>query len=371
MDMTLIKNADILSSEKKGINDILIAGGKIQKIGRHLESYEGCVVIDADGRLTVPGLVDGHVHLTGGGGEDGCLSRVPPLSERKIVEAGVTSVVGLLGTDGYTRTVRDLVAKTKAVKEYGLSAWCLTGSYQLPSPTITGSIGDDVMFIDEIIGVKVAIGDHRCSMPEKNELLRMAANVRMASLMSKKCGITHIHAGTDERALETLFEIASTTTFPIRHFYPTHMGPHPEISKKWLEMGGHIDLTCQKGKEDQIINLLGLKDDQISLSTDSNGSFPIWNEKREIIGMKAGSIKNLLETVFALIDLGVEKETAFSLATKNPAKALMLKGKGELKEGYDADVLILDGRNVDILFAGGVVMKNGPYVKQGMYEDCL
>lgn len=371
MDMTIIRNAEIISDVADGINDILIAGGRIQEIGKHLEGYPGCIEVDAGGRLAVPGLVDGHVHLTGGGGEDGCLSRVPPLGEKKIVEAGVTSVVGLLGTDGYTRTVRDLVAKTRAIREYGLSAWCLTGSYQLPSPTITGNVGDDVMFIDEIIGVKVAIGDHRCSMPSRSELLRLAANVRMASLMSRKCGITHIHVGADDRALDDLFGIMHDTTLPIRHFYPTHMGTHPEAARKWLSMGGHVDLTCQKGKEDQITGLLGINDDQLSLSTDSNGSFPVWNERKEIIGMKAGSIKNLLETVFDLIDLGVEKRTAFALATKNPARALMLAGKGELRKGCDADILVLDGRNVDMLFAGGVLMKNGTYTKQGMYEDCL
>ena len=109
MDLTIIRNADIYSPEHLGIRDVLIGGGKILSVDGRIDSIKGAREIDSEGEILEPGLVDGHVHITGGGGEDGMLSRVPPLREEKIVKAGVTSLVGLLGTDGYTRSLTVLV----------------------------------------------------------------------------------------------------------------------------------------------------------------------------------------------------------------------------------------------------------------------
>ena len=123
MDLTIIRNADIYAPEHLGIRDVLIGGGKILSIDEKIDSIRGADVIDAEGEILEPGLVDGHVHIIGGGGEDGMLSRVPPLREEKIVKAGVTALVGLLGTDGYTRTVRDLVVAPVVPVRVSTSAW--------------------------------------------------------------------------------------------------------------------------------------------------------------------------------------------------------------------------------------------------------
>jgi len=368
-NLLLIRNADIYAPVHLGKKDLLIAGGKIVLIEDALNLNLKCKEIDAKGNIVLPGLIDGHVHLLGGGGEDGCLSRVPALKESKIVEAGVTSVVGLLGTDGQTRTVRDLIAKTKALKEWGISAWCLTGSYQIPSPTLTGNVGDDILFIEEVIGVKVAISDHRCSLPTVAELTRLACDARLASLMAKKCGIVHIHVGADKRGIEDLFTIADTTPLPLKHFYPTHMGGHLDQAEEWLKRGGDIDITCSKNAKEAVEKLLEVNKDNLTLSTDSNGSFPKWNEKREIIGMGAGSIKTLYETIQDLLKAGLPREEVYALATTNPAAALKLQGKGEIKVGNDADLCILDGEDIDKVIANGEVMKDGIYIKSAMYDD--
>ena len=93
---------------------------------------QGCRVLDAAGRRVIPGLIDQHVHITGGGGESGFTSRVPELRFSDSVKAGVTTLVGLLGTDSRTRNVQNLLAKTKALNEEGITAYCLTGAYEIP-----------------------------------------------------------------------------------------------------------------------------------------------------------------------------------------------------------------------------------------------
>ena len=371
--MILIKNADVYAPESLGINDILIAGSKIELVAPSIDiSLPGIEVIDAEGEVVHPGLIDGHVHAIGGGGEAGMISRVPPLSERKIIEGGVTSLVGLLGTDGYTRTVRDLVAKIKGFREWGLSAWALTGSYQVPSITLTGSVGDDITFIDEIIGVKVAVADHRCSFPTTDELIRLASEARLASLMSGKAGLVHIHVGGTDLGIEQLFEIKDRCPIPINHFYPTHMGSHMEQAFRWASLGGHVDITCHDDADEKAASLLELYPSQITLSTDSNGSFPKWNEdKSAIVGMGAGSISELIRYLDKLIASGFDKSLAIRCVTENPAAAMKLKGKGRIEKGYDGDIVIRSGSSLRYVIANGRIMLREGCAKKSMYDDVL
>ncbi|MGP8588316.1 beta-aspartyl-peptidase, partial [Salmonella enterica subsp. enterica serovar Jukestown] len=146
----------LYAPEDRGHCDLLIAGGKIvayEKAG-HATTRMACPETDLAGAVICPGFIDQHVHLIGGGGEAGPHTRTPEVRLSALVAAGITSVVGLLGTDGVTRHPESLLAKTRALEHEGISAWMLTGAYGLPSPTITGSIEKDVALIDKIIGVK-------------------------------------------------------------------------------------------------------------------------------------------------------------------------------------------------------------------------
>lgn len=368
--MILIKNADLYAPDYKGLKDILIAGGSIELVDDKIDlDYEKLEIIDAEGEIVHPGFIDGHVHAIGGGGEAGMLSRVPPLSEKKIAEAGVTTVVGTLGTDGYTRTIRDLAAKIRGYREWGLSAYCLTGSYQVPTVTLTGSVADDIIWIDEVIGVKVAISDHRCSFPSTDELLRLASEARLASLMSNKCGIVHIHVGADERGIGQLFEIADSTIIPLKHFYPTHMEGHMDHSLAWLKRGGHVDLTCHSDTDKKAIELLSQFPDSVTLSTDSNGSFPKWNEDRsEVIGMGAGAISELGVYVDKMISSGFPRAQAYKAVTENPAKAMSLDRKGRIGACMDADIVIKAGNRIRYVISKGQILVKEGLSKPSMYD---
>ncbi len=79
--MLLLKNADLYAPEHVGRSDVLLGGGKILAVSKGLDfRVEGLEVYDLEGKILAPGLIDQHVHITGGGGEAGYHSRTPEIT---------------------------------------------------------------------------------------------------------------------------------------------------------------------------------------------------------------------------------------------------------------------------------------------------
>ncbi|HQG39459.1 MAG TPA: beta-aspartyl-peptidase, partial [Spirochaetales bacterium] len=223
--MLLIKNVHAYMPDNAGVVDILIAGTQIVYIGKDLVISENLVTatIDARGLYAVPGFIDGHVHTIGGGGEGGFATRTPELQVGVAFACGVTTVIGVLGTDGIARSMETLIAKTYGLRAEGLSAYCLSGSYHVPLTTLTGELTRDIMFIDPVLGAgEIAIGDHRSNWPRDDELLRVIADARLGGILSGKAGIVNIHLGDDIRGFEQLERIFSTVSIPRQQVLPTH-----------------------------------------------------------------------------------------------------------------------------------------------------
>ena len=180
----LLKNIRVFRDGEWKPSEMLLADKRIAAVGDKLDcAFEGMEVIDGRGMRAIPGYIDQHVHITGGGGEGGFANQVPPLKFSAPVKAGITTIVGLLGTDGTTRSAESLVAKAKAFREQGLTCYCLTGAYQYPSPNVTGSVRRDIVMLEECIGVKIAICDHRSATITRDELIRLASDAPQAGVL--------------------------------------------------------------------------------------------------------------------------------------------------------------------------------------------
>lgn len=377
--MILLKQARICGEDSAEPRDILIAGGKIIEIGENLNySLKNLEVIDCDGATVMPGYLDQHVHVTGGGGEGGYRNRVPELALSDIVKGGVTTLVGLLGTDGTARSVENLVAKVKELADGGITAYCLTGAYEYPSPTITGSVKRDIIFIKEALGLKLAISDHRCSCPSREDVVRSVAEARMGGVLSGKPGMTHFHVGGGRGGLSMLMEIANTEDIPIRTMRPTHLGRRLDEAAEYAKMGGFIDFTTGTSPgmtAEAVAAILSRVENKelVTISTDAGGSMPKWNENKQIVGMGVGQVTTMHETVLAMVrEQGIPLQEAIRPATVNVAKALeVYPNKGVIAENADADLLILGGElEIKSVIGGGkFLMRDGVILAKGAFEE--
>ena len=375
--LTLLRNAEVFAPERIGRRDILIGGGKILAMDRELSdlAVPKCSVIDLAGARVVPGLIDAHVHVTGGGGESGPSSRVPSLALSALTRAGITSCVGLLGTDGTTRNVASLVAATLGLREQGISAWCWTGSYEVPPITLTGSVRSDIVFVDPILGVgELAVSDHRSSQPTLDELLRVAADCHVAGMMSGKAGVLHLHVGDGARGLDLVRRALALGEIPARVFHPTHINRKSALFGEALELargGCTVDVTAfpvDEGEDafsapDAIARYLAsdAPRDKLTCSSDGGGCLPTFDGDGRIVRMDVGQPSAIAETLETLVTRGHALEDVLPVFTSNVASLLRLSQKGRLAAGHDADMLVLDDthRIRDVMARGRWMVRAG------------
>ena len=384
----LITNASVYAPEPLGIRHLLICAGKIAWIGEQVPQLDDALeveVTDLDGARLVPGFIDAHTHLTGGGGEAGPSTRVPPLALSQITRAGVTSVVGLLGTDDLTRTPQNLVSQVMGLREEGLSAWCYTGGYHVPVVTLTGSVRGDIVNLEPVIGVgEVAISDHRSSQPTRDEILRLAGEAHVAGLMTGKAGIVHLHLGDGARGLSMIRECLEFAEIPPRVFNPTHVNRNKPLFEQACELSGlgcNVDLTAYPADpseqgwsaEDAVQRFLdqGFDRNRLTISSDGGGCLPRFDEQGQLTKLGFASCQAMADCFKNLLDRGLPPETVLPFLTRNVANLLKLPRKGRISRGCDADLLVVDRHNrIDSVMARGAWhVKHGRQRLSGLFEE--
>ena len=375
--LQLIKNAAVYAPAKLGLRHLLIAGRRIVWSGADLDELgllKSAEVLDLEGQRLIPGLIDGHAHLTGGGGESGFGSRVLPVPHPHFLEAGITTVVGVLGTDDTTRDTRSLVSQALYLRDHGVNAWCHTGGYHVPPVTFTGSVREDIVFIDPVIGVgEVAISDHRSSQPSFEEILRIASDAHVAGLITGKAGILHLHLGDGDRGLDLVRRALTETELPPRTFNPTHINRKKALFEEALDVaraGCTVDITAFPVTEDLPADewpadeaLLRYLDsdappERITMSSDGGGCLPVFNAQGEMQHFDIGHPATLTETLVRLLKRGEALERVLPAFTLNPARLLRFHDRGRIETGAAADLVVLrDDHSI------------GPVMSQGTWRN--
>lgn len=365
----MIRNAKVFAledgNEEEGpsLLDVWVGGGKILALTPPSSSSicpttPGLQEIDASGMYVVPGFVDVHQHVTGGGGEGGFSTRTPEAVQNDLIDAGVTTFVATLGTDCVTRGMEHLIAKTRSLSSQGITGLAWLGGYAFPiENSVTGSIRRDVTLIPEIIGVgELAVSDHRASFPSVDELVRLSSEVRVAGMISGKCGVTYCHLGEEDSALEPLKAVVNRNPMLLKFVVPTHLERSPQLIEEainWMISGGFADFSGWPERQRPAIKKY-LEDpknhkvvhQRLLISSDSFGSINEFDESGKVIKYSYGLPNSLLRTFLALVWVDrVPIVTALRFFSRNPAAMLRLDEepvhKGKIHVGGTADLLVL------------------------------
>ncbi len=385
--MILFKDCEVYSPDHLGKRDVLIAGPKIIAIEKTIEPPKGLKmeVIKAKDLKMIPGLIDAHVHIAGAGGEGGPASRTPEMQLSHMLEAGVTTVIGCLGTDGLTRSVESVLMKAKALRQEGVSAWIYTGSYQVPTPTILGDVGKDIAMIEEVIGAgEIALSDHRSSCPTTDELIRIAEHARVGGMLGGKAGIVNIHMGDARDPFKPIYQAVGKSELRLTQFLPTHCNRNEYIFEDAKTYGkkGYVDITASSypyfpqyeiKPSKAIADLVkaGVPLEHITMTSDGCGSLPDFDEKGNLKSLESGFPKSIFdEMADAVKEEDMKLEQALKVVTSNVADILWLRHKGRLETGKDADLVLIDDQFniVHMTAMGQLMVKDTKMLKKGSYE---
>jgi beta-aspartyl-dipeptidase (metallo-type) len=375
--MLLIKNADCYQPRHIGLTDILLSPEKILAVRPGIEPAPGygVEVIDCAGHPLVPALVDQHMHILGAGGEAGPRSRIPEIMLSEILRAGIGTVVGLLGADGVTRGIPALLAKARALEDEGLTTRLYTGSYGLPTDTLTGRVLHDLVYVEKVVGAgEVAISDYRSSHPNLDMLRQLAWEVKIGSMIGRKAGVVHLHVGDGIKGLAPLVSLIEESEFPMEMFVPTHINRNRSLLTEgavYAKFGGFVDLTAGQRaghglpapEAFQWLLGRGVPLERITLSSDAGGTNPSSPDGR-------GHPVDLWND-FTACARGVGLEEALMAVTENPARRLGLyPEKGLIAEGSDADLLVLgeDFTIEGLILKGKIAIEHGICRMKGQYE---
>ena len=384
----LITNAEVYAPQSLGLQNLLVCAGKIVYLGERVPQLDDSLsvqVTDLDGARLIPGFIDAHAHITGGGGEAGPSTRVPPTPLSQFTRAGVTSVVGLLGTDDLTRNTQTLLTQVVGLREEGLSAWCYTGGYHLPATTLTESVRSDIVNLEPVIGVgEVALSDHRSSQPTRDEILRLASEAYVAGLMTGKAGIVHFHLGDGERRLSMIRDCLEQSEIPSRVFNPTHVNRNKALFEEACELtarGCTVDMTAYPADsndagwsaEQATARYLekGFDPQKLTISSDGGGCLPKFDAQGEMLEMNFAKSSALAITFKAMLDMDLPIASILPLMTSNVADLLKFHRKGRIDTGFDADLLVLgDTHGIQSVMANGIWhVKQGEQLVKGLFEE--
>ena len=299
-------------------------------------------------------------------------------------------MVGCIGTDSVGRDMAGLLSKAHALDNEGITTYVYAGAYRVPVKTLTDSLMKDIMMLDKVIGVgEVAISDHRSSQPTFEEFARIAADARVAGMLSGKAGIVNVHLGDSLRYMDLIDRVIHETEIPASQFLPTHVNRNAglfdagvELAKEGLtiDFSGNEDIDFWETICDEVrvckgirrMLDLGISSDRFTISSDGQGSLPVFNEQGEFQGIGIGKASSLLKEVRECVQKeGIPLEIAIKAITSNVASVLKLGTKGRLKPGFDADICLLTQDTLElksVMAKGKFVVKDGEQQVFGTFE---
>ena len=208
----LLKHAKIYAPAPMGVQDVLVVGEKICRIAPVIEGYEGLPeveVFDLEGRILAPAIwISTSISPAAAGNKarlPACLRASSACLWRMALRRWWGCWVLMV-----SRAALKIWCKARALTEdYRLR---LDQRLWLSADYHDRSVEKDIMMVPPIIGVKVAVSDHRSFQPTGEELIRLATAARRAGLLSCNPGLVTMHMGSGQGGLDPVFYVLDHAT---------------------------------------------------------------------------------------------------------------------------------------------------------------
>ncbi len=387
MSTYLIKNTCIVSDKKKTFSDVLIRNKRIEKIGNNLQVNGNVIEINGTNQFLLPGCIDDQVHFR----EPGLTHKANIYSEAKAaVAGGVTSFMEMPNTNPPTFTQELLEEKYAIASKSSLANYSFymgTGNDNLEEVLLTNEKKD------RVCGVKIFMGSSTGNLLVDNPLvlgrifegseLLIATHCEEESIikanlqkLKEQKGILdpsdHPIIRTDEACFESSFKAIQLAK---RHNSRLHI-LHITTAKELQLFGNMLPLEDKRITSEVCVHHLHFtSDDYASLGNQIKCNPAIkapfnkaalwealiddrldviatdhaphtWNEKNEPYEKAHAGlplVQHSLSLMLSYVQQGkISIEKVVEKMSHNVATCFEIKERGFIREGYFADLVLVD-----------------------------
>jgi dihydroorotase len=365
---------------------IAVRNGKIAKIGREAYMPKAEEKIDLKGLLTLPGLIDVHVHLR----DEGKAYKEDFYSGTAAAAAGgITTVLDMPNNEPVTMSVKTLkarmeIAEKRVLVNVGFYSEFPKDLNEIRKIIDAGAVAFKLFMIGQVGGlnikdnsalveafkvlseldVLVAVhaedgamvkavegelkqknrGDIEAFLEAHSERAEASAMNRLLAITKRACNKIHFCHVSTTRGLEIIRE-GKSAGMPITCEVTPH---HLFLSAGNLKNIGSIALTVPPVREKHHVKALwmGIKESLVDMIASDHAPHAleekmadvVWNVKTGIVGLETTLPLLLTEVNSGNLSLA----DVVRLMAEKPAEIFSLNGRGFLKEGNNADLTVVD-----------------------------
>jgi dihydroorotase len=382
MSKKLIKGGEVYSSEWTKKADVLIENGKILKIDVYIEDNEA-ELINAGGKMVMPGVIDPQVHFREPGFTHKEDLRTGSMSA---AAGGVTSFLEMPNTNPLTTSVRAMDEKKKIASEQ-----CVV-NYNFFIGATADNI-DELNAVKNVAGIKIFMGastgdllvsdendlDHIFKHANKLIAVHAEDDAMVKSNEKKFVGTENFD---DHRKIRSVEAAVKATKLALKlsdkynkRLHILHLTTEDEVAilrdyidnpyvssevcpqhilltapDVYLQLGSYAQMNPPIRTERHNKGLLkGLKDGIIDCIATDHAPHT-HDEKSKPFGSAPSGMPGVQTSLPLMLNLASKGEFTYNDVVKwmceKPAELYKIKNKGFLKEGYDADIAIVDKEEV-------------------------
>ncbi|PQB08822.1 dihydroorotase [Polaribacter filamentus] len=399
----LIKNAKIVNENTIFLGDVLIENEIIKQISSEIKAPVNVEIINADGKYLIPGFIDDQVHFR----EPGLTHKGNIAAEsRAAIAGGITTFIEMPNTvpqattqklleDKFTIAAKDSYAnysfmfggtndnleellKTDSKKVAGIKLFLgsSTGNMLVDNEEILEKIFSSTKMIisvhcedeatirkntEEFIekyGEDIPIKYHPIIRSEAACYLSSSKAIELAKKTGARLHVFHLSTAKETRLFRNdipLEEKQITSEVCIHHLWFS--------DKDYEEKGTHIKWNpAVKTEADRLGLWEALLDDRIDVIATDHAPHTLEEKSNKYLKAPSGGplVQHAIVAILEKVKEGIISiEKAVEKMSHNPAKLFQIEKRGFIKEGYFADIVLIDTNKPQTVSRDNLLYKCG------------